>query len=504
MTGDIDIPMVPKGVERKDNKFEAINPTDWTKPTGYNNGMLAPSGGATLFIAGQIGWDKDKKLVSPEFSIQFDQALSNVIEITKAAGGKATNIGKLTIYVTDKQEYISDIKAVGTAYRKHMGKHFPAMALVEVKALLEAGAKVEIEAIAIIYAQQSLLDLIKLKKPEYSNAELGLGFCEIGDFKTASELFLAGVRENRSIGQLKDDLHPSMFSKTNRVKLLHDIDQFHFLQEKGVLGFTYEPLVKAYLDILRSAPENSSEAELFDIPLNAPQEFLAHYNRLIYLDQPTLNGKKALNHEIDWTAIDLAICENSNALAVVDDLLTKEALSLLRQFCLLSTIWLQIDSIKELYTTIFNGFACPLIFQIAHEFRCALPNLLANRPLINGWAIKYLGASSDVGIHADEGKISINFWITPDEANLTSGTGGLRIWERHLPNEYFQHSRERQKVFVEEALTDPDIKSTAIAYKYNRAIIFCATLAHQTEPFLFSHRYVDRRINITLLFGPIQ
>lgn len=133
-----------------ENKFEPINPTDWAKPTGYNNGMLSQGGGELLFVAGQIGWDKDKKLVSEEFYLQFDQALGNVVEIVKAAGGQAANLGKLTIYVTDKQEYIEQIKAVGASYRKHMGKHFPAMALVEVKALLEPGAKVEIEAMAVI------------------------------------------------------------------------------------------------------------------------------------------------------------------------------------------------------------------------------------------------------------------------------------------------------------------------------------------------------------------
>jgi len=139
-----------KNTEQTENKFEPINPIGWAKPTGYNNGMLARSGGAILFVAGQIGWDKDKNLVSLEFSLQFDQALSNVVEITKAAGGEAANIGKLTIYVTDKQEYIREIKSVGALYRKHMGKHFPAMALVEVKSLLEPNAKVEIEAMAVI------------------------------------------------------------------------------------------------------------------------------------------------------------------------------------------------------------------------------------------------------------------------------------------------------------------------------------------------------------------
>lgn len=128
--------------------FKAINPEQWLPARGYNNGML--SQGGMLFIAGQIAWDKDQRVVSDDFATQFEQALNNVIAIAQAAGGAAENIGKLTIYVTDKQEYLRDLKSVGTAYRRLMGKHFPAMALVEVKALLEPTAKVEIEAIAII------------------------------------------------------------------------------------------------------------------------------------------------------------------------------------------------------------------------------------------------------------------------------------------------------------------------------------------------------------------
>lgn len=131
------------------SNFTPINPAGWAKPTGYNNGMLA-NAGQLLFIAGQIGWDAQKQLVSREFAHQFDQALSNVVAVVEAAGGQAVNIGKLTIYVTDKQDYIAQIKDVGASYRRWMGKHFPAMALVEVKALLEPGAQVEIEAMAVI------------------------------------------------------------------------------------------------------------------------------------------------------------------------------------------------------------------------------------------------------------------------------------------------------------------------------------------------------------------
>jgi enamine deaminase RidA (YjgF/YER057c/UK114 family) len=133
----------------EEKKIEIINPEDLGEPTGYNNGMLFHAG-KILFIAGQIGWNRNKQLVSDQFAAQFEQALANVIEVVRGAGGGPTNIGKLTLFVTHKQEYIEQIKAVGAAYRKLMGKHFPAMTLVEIRSLLEAGAKVEIEAIAVI------------------------------------------------------------------------------------------------------------------------------------------------------------------------------------------------------------------------------------------------------------------------------------------------------------------------------------------------------------------
>jgi enamine deaminase RidA (YjgF/YER057c/UK114 family) len=128
---------------------QVINPDTLAPPRGYSNGMLmAP--GRTLFVAGQIGWDREGQFSSDEFAEQFDVALANVMEVVRAAGGSAEHIGRLTIYVTDKRAYLAQAKGVGAAYRKHMGKHFPAMALVEVVALLEDRAKVEIEATAVL------------------------------------------------------------------------------------------------------------------------------------------------------------------------------------------------------------------------------------------------------------------------------------------------------------------------------------------------------------------
>ena len=101
-----------------------------------------------MFLAGQIGWDATGRLASDKFDEQFDQALANLLAVVVEAGGRPESIGKLTIYVTDRAEYIAARKQVGEHYRRRMGRHFPAMTLVEVRALLEEGARVEIEGLA--------------------------------------------------------------------------------------------------------------------------------------------------------------------------------------------------------------------------------------------------------------------------------------------------------------------------------------------------------------------
>jgi len=130
--------------------FKLINPEALGAPSGYSHGVLVEGGGKLLFIAGQIAWDQDQKIVSDDFVEQFDKALANVITVVKAAGGESNNIVRVVVYVTNKHEYLAQTKAVGERYRKHMGKHFPAMVLVQVASLLDDAAKVEIEAMAVI------------------------------------------------------------------------------------------------------------------------------------------------------------------------------------------------------------------------------------------------------------------------------------------------------------------------------------------------------------------
>lgn len=132
--------------------FTLVNPESLGPPSGYANGLLADANGKLLFVAGQVAWNEKQKIVSQDFVEQFDRALANVVTVVKAANGQPDHVVRLVIYVTNKGEYRSRTREVGERYRKHLGKHFPAMTLVEVSGLLEDEAKVEIEGIALIPA----------------------------------------------------------------------------------------------------------------------------------------------------------------------------------------------------------------------------------------------------------------------------------------------------------------------------------------------------------------
>ena len=130
------------------SSFEFLHPDNWVASKGYTNGVAAE--GRQIFVAGQVGWNAYAEFESDDFVAQVEQALSNVMQILVKAGGKPNHLVRLNWYLTDKAEYVARQKEVGEVYRRVIGRHFPAMTLLIVTGLLEAGAKVEIEATAVI------------------------------------------------------------------------------------------------------------------------------------------------------------------------------------------------------------------------------------------------------------------------------------------------------------------------------------------------------------------
>jgi len=129
--------------------MQILQPPSWAKPRGFSNG-IAVKGGTTVYVAGQVGWTGAGAWEARDFASQFRQALRNVLEVLAQARGRPEHIVRLTWYVIDRNEYLASLKAVGAAYRELMGRHYPAMSVVQVGGLVEDLARLEIEATAVI------------------------------------------------------------------------------------------------------------------------------------------------------------------------------------------------------------------------------------------------------------------------------------------------------------------------------------------------------------------
>jgi Flp pilus assembly protein TadD len=192
--------------------------------------------------------------------------------------------------------------------------------------------------------------------------------------------------------------------------------------------------------------------------------------------------------------------ENRPQIAVIDNLLTAEALAALRLFCLGSTVW---RTGYDGYMGAFPeyGFSVPLLAQIAEEFRSVFSGICGGLPLKYAWAFKYDSTMDGVHIHADDAVVNVNFWITPDEANLDPDSGGLLVWDVPAPPNWDFTKFATHQPAIRDFLEQNHAISIAVPYRANRAVIFDSALLHKTNKVRFRYGYCNRRINITLLYG---
>jgi tetratricopeptide (TPR) repeat protein len=222
-------------------------------------------------------------------------------------------------------------------------------------------------------------------------------------------------------------------------------------------------------------------------------------NRLHIEGGAHLNGP-AIN-SANGAAVQRAWRQSDPKLVIIDNLLTPEALTALRRFCWGSTIWRK--SYPRGYLGAFpeSGFACPLLAQIAEEFRAVFPAIFGAHPLVYLWGFKYDSNLRGIDIHADQAAVNVNFWITPDEANLDPDHGGLIIWDKAAPLDWNFAKFNADARGARDFLARSGARPIIVPHRANRAVIFDSDLFHETDAITFHEGYESRRINCTLLYG---
>jgi len=212
-------------------------------------------------------------------------------------------------------------------------------------------------------------------------------------------------------------------------------------------------------------------------------------------------GGRAVNPDASHGEIAARWRTSRPQIAVIDNLLSEEALERLRQFCWGSTIWRKVYRDGYLGAMPEHGFACPLLAQIAEELRGAYPAILGEHPMLQVWGFKYDSKLSGINIHADFAAVNVNFWITPDEANLDPARGGLVVWDAPAPLDWGFAKYNDDVPAARDFLTRAGAQPVTIPYRANRAVIFDSDLFHETDHITFKEGYLNRRINITMLYG---
>ncbi len=357
-------------------------------------------------------------------------------------------------------------------------------------ALMEQGRLDE----AIASFERALAGMPAYVKATYN---LGIAWMWKGEFDRA----VACLRQAAAVKQNHGKPMTDITVYRSRVK--HDLEQMQYLFERGLLAQEWlsylNALTRLREQVERSAPTGNRVALLpGELDAIAPS-----FNRLLRLAPCERLPEGALNPALDVAAIEARYHASRPEVMFIDNLLSSEALERLRCFCRESTIWKKDYENGYIGAFLGDGFASPLLLQLAEDLRLKFPRIFKDHRLTQAWAFKYDSARRGLNIHADAAAVNVNFWITPDDANLDVESGGLLVWDKEAPNEWdfrtYNNDKNRQKIY--DWLKETGAKMIRIPYRANRAVVFNSDLFHETDDCSFKDEYTCRRINITLLYG---
>ncbi len=337
--------------------------------------------------------------------------------------------------------------------------------------------------------------------PGYGTALYNLGIAWIWreDMSRALRCFTETAQAKHAHGRAVTDT--SVF----RSRLKHDAEQVAYLFERGLLGASWRVYQDALTRLLTQVEPAPGAATGNRVPVSPAdlQSIAPSFNRLLYVASCDTIAEGALASDLDTAAIEARYLGTQPEVTHIDGLLSEEALRRLREFCRMSTIWKKDYENGYIGAFLGDGFASPLLLQIAEELRRRLPRIFGTHRLTQAWAFKHDSARRGLNIHADAAAVNVNFWITPDVANLDPESGGLVVWDKEAPRDWdfktYNSDSARGRIY--DWLKAQGAREITIPYRANRAVLFNSDLFHETDDIAFQEGFTNRRINITLLYG---
>lgn len=422
---------------------------------------------------------------------QWDQAIATyetALQLKPQSADLVNNLGVVYKEKGDLDEALAKYRQATQLSPKHaQAQHNMGVVLKDQGQLAEAAA-----------AFQQALNL----KPNYPNAHYHLGLVKLWQQRTSDALDCFQQSAEHTFNHGKGTA-PGFITKA---RLKHDVEQLNYL----LIRNPSSTFPQEYQETLQTtwARCNKENSKSIFVQLT-PQEQIAlapSFHRLLHVPQADRVPKTAIHSDLDVQAIEAQYYSTQPEAMFVDTLLTQEALTKLRDFCLESTIWKRDYQNGYIGTFLANGFACPLLLQIAEELRSQFPRIFQHHQLVQAWAFKHDSALRGLNMHADAAAVNVNFWITPDEANRNLDNGGLVVWDKEAPDDwdFAEYNNDKNKHKIQEFLEKSGAKPITIPHRQNRAVIFNSNLFHETDVIDFHDNYESRRINVTLLYGHRQ
>ena len=339
-------------------------------------------------------------------------------------------------------------------------------------------------------------------KPNYPHAHYHLGLIRLWQQQTTEALACFKRSADLTFNHGQGDA-PNFVTKA---RLKHDAEQLAYLLQQNLSI----PFPKDYVETLQTAwarcNQETSNSIFVQLTPEEQTTLAPSFNSLVYISSAERISGTAVNSDLDVATIEAQYFSTQPEAMFIDNLLVQEALTSLRNFCLESTIWKRDYQNGYIGTFLANGFACPLLLQIAEELRSQFPRIFQHHQLVQAWAFKHDSALRGLNMHADAAAVNVNFWITPDKANRNLDNGGLVVWDKEAPDDwdFAEYNNDKNKHKIQDFLEKSGAKPITIPHRQNRAVIFNSNLFHETDVIDFHDNYESRRINVTLLYGHRQ